>query len=82
MTADHIANLINLGANHKVRAYLKHLSLKDRLPKLWELSPYVNQTPATLHFFRENFAREIGALMMTKGDFEQAEKLYNQAKEK
>lgn len=82
MTAERIANLVNIGADHKVRSYLKKLSLKDRLPKLWDLTPYVNQTPRTLHFFRENFAREIGALMMSSGDFEQAEKLYNQAKEK
>lgn len=80
MTAQQIANLVNAGAKHEVRTRLKRLSLKDRLPKLWEITPYVNQSPETLHFFRENFSQELGALMMAKGDIEKAEKLYNQAK--
>ena len=80
MTAQQITDLINIGAEQKVRQYFKKLSLKDRLPKLWELTPYVGDTPKTLYFFRENFAREIGALIMTKGDFEESEILYNQAK--
>lgn len=82
MSPQQIVNLVNAGAYHPVRSHLKRLSLKDRLPKLWELSPYVNQTPARLHFFRENFSLELGALMMAQGDFEKAEKLYNQAKER
>ena len=80
MTAQQIANLVNAGAEHEVRSRHTRLSLKDRLPKLWEITPWVNSTPKTLHFFRENFAQELGALMMSKGDFEKAEKLYNQAK--
>lgn len=80
MTAQQIVNLIQLGAELEVRSRLKRLSLKDRLPKLWEITPYVGTTPKVLHFFRENFAQELGALMVSKGDFEKAEKLYNQAK--
>lgn len=82
MTAERIVYLVNAGAYLEVRSRLKRLSLKDRLPTLWETTPYVNSTPECLHFFRENFALELGALMMAKGDFEKAEKLYNQAKER
>lgn len=80
MTPQQIANLVNQGAEHEVRIRLKKLSLKDRLPKLWDIAPFVNSTPRTLKFFRENFSQELGAVMMAQGDFEKAERLYRQSK--
>lgn len=80
MHAFEISNLIRIGAVGKTRQYLKKLALKDRLPKLHELIPYVNESPANLKFFQENFAQEIGALIAAEYDYEKAEKLYNTAK--
>ena len=80
MRAQQINNLIAIGATGRVRQHLKKLSLKDRLPTLHELIPYVNASPANLKFFQENFAQEIGALISASYDYERAEKLYNTAK--
>ena len=80
MRAQEIHALINMGAGDRVRQYLKKLSLKDRLPALHDLIPYVDQTPQNLKFFRDHFAQEIGALISAKYDYEKAEKLYNTAK--
>jgi hypothetical protein len=81
MQAFELNNLINIGATDKVRAHLKKLSLKDRLPLLRELIPYVKETPTHLKFFHENFANEIGALIQAGMDYAAAEELYNRAKE-
>jgi hypothetical protein len=80
MRANEIHALINMGAGDRVRQYLKKLSLKDRLPVLHDLIPYVDQTPGNLKFFRDHFSVEIGALISAKYDYEKAEKLYNTAK--
>jgi hypothetical protein len=80
MKAQQINNLIGIGAASRARQYLKKLSLKDRLPTLHELIPYVNASPANLKFFQENFAQELGALIAAGYDYEKAEKLYNTAK--
>jgi hypothetical protein len=80
MRANEIHALINIGAGDRVRQYLKKLSLKDRLPALHDLIPYVDQTPGNLKFFRDHFSVEIGALISAKYDYEKAEKLYNTAK--
>jgi hypothetical protein len=80
MRANEIHTLINMGAGDRVRQYLKKLSLKDRLPALHDLIPYVDQTPGNLKFFRDHFSVEIGALISAKYDYEKAEKLYNTAK--
>ena len=80
MKAYELYSLINIGAMDKVRQHLKNLSLVDRLPLLFDLIPYVNKTPRSLKFFRDNFAQEIGALVSAKYDYVQAEKLYNAAK--
>jgi hypothetical protein len=80
MRANEIHSLINMGAGDRVRQYLKKLSLKDRLPALHDLIPYVDQTPGNLKFFRDHFSVEIGALISAKYDYEKAEKLYNTAK--
>jgi hypothetical protein len=80
MQAFELNNLINIGATHKVRAHLKKLSLKDRLPLLHELIPYVSTTSTHLKFFHENFANEIGALIQAGMDYTAAEDLYNRAK--
>lgn len=80
MRAQEIHALINMGAGDRVRQYLKKLSLKDRLPALHDLIPYVDNTPGNLKFFRDHFSVEIGALISAKYDYEKAEKLYNTAK--
>ena len=80
MQAFELNHLINIGATHKVRQHLKKLSLKERLPLLHELIPYVKETPAHLKFFHEHFANEIGALIKAGIDYAAAEDLYNRAK--
>ena len=75
-----INNLLQVGAQQKVRQNLKKLSLRDRLPVLHECIPYVSATSTTLKFFQENFAQEIGALISANYDYEKAELLYNVAK--
>ena len=75
-----ITQLIEAGATHKVRAYLKRLALKERLPVLHDCIPYVNTTPTNLRFFQENFAQEIGALISEGYDYTKAEALYRAAK--
>lgn len=80
MTAFEINTLLKVGATDRARHYLKKLSLKERLPRLHELVPYVNETPANLRFFQDNFAKEIGALISAEYDYARAEKLYNSAK--
>jgi hypothetical protein len=72
MRANEIHTLINMGAGDRVRQYLKKLSLKDRLPALHDLIPYVDQTPGNLKFFRDHFSVEIGALISAKYDYEKA----------
>lgn len=80
MRAQEIHALINMGASDRVRQYLKKLSLKDRLPALHDLIPYVDNTPQNLKFFRDHFSQEIGALISAGYDYVKAEKLYNTAK--
>ena len=47
---------------------------------LQDCIPNVNATPASLRFFKENFSREIGALMMSDHNIDKAVELYNTAK--
>lgn len=81
MNVSRINLLIAVGATDQVRAYLKRLALKERLPALHECIPYVKQSPASLKFFHENFASEIGALVQAGYDCAEAERLYNAAKQ-
>jgi hypothetical protein len=80
MRAQEASALVNMGAESRVRQYLKRLSLKERLPLLHDIIPYVDSTPGSLKFFRDNFSQEIGALISAKYDYEKAERLYNTAK--
>lgn len=80
MRAQEASALVNMGAESRVRQYLKRLSLKERLPLLHDLIPYVDQTPQSLKFFKENFSQEIGALIVANYDYEKAEKIYHGAK--
>jgi hypothetical protein len=80
MTAVEIHRLIQCGAGLKVRQNLKRLSLKERLPLLHDCMPWVNETPANLKFFRDNFAQEFGALSAAAWDYGRAEEIYNGAK--
>jgi hypothetical protein len=80
MTAYQLNNLIKIGAADRVRAYLKKLSLKERLPLLHELIPYIKDSQLSIKFFHENFSQEIGALIKGNYDYIGAEKIYNQAK--
>jgi hypothetical protein len=81
MRAQQISHLIGVGATQKVRQHLKKLSLKDRLPLLHDIIPYVKDTPENMKFFREHFSQEIGALIAAQYNYELAEKIYNKAKE-
>jgi hypothetical protein len=81
MKVNQINLLIAIGATDRVRAHIKRLALKDRLPLLHDLVPYVNSTPSNLRFFQENFAQEIGALISAGYDYAKAEVLYNTAKQ-
>jgi hypothetical protein len=80
MRAESMVNLINIGATDTVRQHLKRMSLKERLPALHALIPYVKETQLTLEFFRKNFSQEIGALISAEYNYERAESLYNTAK--
>ena len=80
MKAFEISNLIRVGAVAKVRAYIKRLALKERLPLLHDCIPYINDSAEHLRFFQENFAQEIGALITAGYDYTKAESLYNSAK--
>jgi len=75
-----ITQLIEVGATSRVRAYLKRLALKERLPVLHDCIPYVATTLANLRFFQENFAQEIGALISAGYDYTKAESLYRAVK--
>lgn len=82
MKATQILNLISLGAEMEARQRLKRLALEERLPKLWELVPFVRSSPRTLSFFQKHFAVELGALTVAKGDLVEAKRLYERAKGK
>jgi hypothetical protein len=80
MRAQEASALVNIGAEAKVRQYLKRLSLKERLPLLHDLIPYIEGNPKNIKFFRDNFSQEIGSLIAASYDYEKAEKIYNGAK--
>lgn len=80
MTAIEIHRLIQVGAQLKVRQYLKKLSIKDRLPLLHDCMPWVTETQANLKFFKDNFSQEFGALSKAAFDYVRAEEIYNGAK--
>lgn len=80
MKAFELNNLLRVGAQAKVRQHLKKLSIKDRMPLLHELIPYVGDSPSNLKFFKENFSQEIGALIAADYDYDKADLLYNTAK--
>lgn len=80
MRAQQASALVNMGAGDQVRHHLKRLSLKERLPLLHDIIPYIDKTPQCLKFFREHFSKEIGSLIAASYDYEKAEKIYNGAK--
>jgi hypothetical protein len=80
MNGTEIDTLIRFGATDKARRYLKKLGMKSRMSVLQDCIPNVNATPASLKFFKENFSREIGALMMSDHNIDKAVELYNTAK--
>lgn len=80
MTGQEIDTLIRYGATDKARRHLKKLGMKARMRLLVDCIPNVNATTESLKFFKENFSREIGALMMAEQDIDNAITLYNTAK--
>jgi hypothetical protein len=80
MTGKEIDTLIRYGAVDRARKHLKRLSIKPRMQLLQDCIPNVNATTESLKFFKENFSREIGALMMAEQDIDKAVTLYNTAK--
>lgn len=80
MTDDQTIHLIQLGGSLKVRAYLKRLAIKDRMKTLHRLIPHIQADSPTLAFFRQNFSKEIGALVVANFDYVAAETIYNEAK--
>lgn len=80
MTGQDIDSLIRYGATDRVRRHLKKLGMNARMKLLKDCIPNVNATTESLKFFKENFAKEIGALMMAEQDIDKAVDLYNTAK--
>ena len=79
MDGQQIDNLIQVGATDTVRKKLKRLGIPARLKTLKSCIPYVSQSTESLAFFRNNFAKELGAIMMSEDDLEKAERLYRTA---
>lgn len=80
MTGPEISILIKHGAIDNARKKLKRLGIPDRLRVLNDCVPYVNATPESLKFFKDNFAVEIGAIMAAESDLEKAVMIYRTAK--
>ena len=80
MTGQDVDSLIRYGATDRVRRHLKKLGMKSRMRLLRDCIPNVNATTESLKFFKENFSKEIGALMMAEQDIDKAVILYNTAK--
>lgn len=75
-----LSNLVQIGATDRVRSYLKKLTIPERVKMLHALIPYINVDAKSLQFFRENFSKEIGALIMANYDYDEAVKLYRTVK--
>jgi hypothetical protein len=80
MTGKDIDTLIRYGATDRARKHIKKLGMKARMRLLQDCIPHVNATTESLRFFKENFSKEIGALMMAEQDLDKAVDLYNTAK--
>jgi transcription initiation factor TFIIIB Brf1 subunit/transcription initiation factor TFIIB len=80
MNGQEIDTLIRFGATDKARRHLKRLGMNARMKLLQDCIPNVNATEKSLKFFKENFSREIGALMMAEQDIDKAVVIYNNAK--
>lgn len=80
MSPTTINQLVELGAQTRCREYLKKLALPQRMETLKAAIPWVNETPKTLKFYRDNFSQEIGALLKAEQDIEKAVGLYRRAK--
>jgi len=80
MNGQEIDTLIRFGATDRARKHLKRLGMAARMKTLKDCIPNVNATSESLKFFKDNFSREIGALMMAELDIEKAVRLYNTAK--
>jgi hypothetical protein len=80
MNATQINNLIESGATDNVRQKLKRMGIGERLRTLSKCIPNVDQSGRSLMFFRENFAKEIGAILMAEDDLSKAELLFRAEK--
>lgn len=77
MQANQISLLLEVGAQDRVRLYLKKLALKERLPLLHACFPYIN-TPAKVRFLQDHFAVEVVSLVACGQDYAAAEGQYRQ----
>jgi hypothetical protein len=68
-----------MGAYDRVRKQLKRLAIPERMKALEGCVPLVKQSPSNLKFFKENFSSELGAILMSNGDLENAVTLYRSA---
>jgi hypothetical protein len=75
MRAEQIINLIEVGGTGRARAYLKKLSLVERLPLLHACFPYITTSNRFL-FFQEHFTVEFVALAETNFNYVKAEERY------
>lgn len=82
MTAQEAINLINVGGTDHLRKKLKKYGLEDRMKILRDCIPYVSSSGKSLKFFKENFSKEIGALLTTNNNIEKAVELYRKAEYK
>ena len=82
MSPAQIHNLIQAGGEERCRLHLKKLALPQRMETLSQVIPWVNESPKSLKFYRDNFAIELGALIKSEMDCNKAVELYRQAKGK
>lgn len=82
MSPEYLHRLIELGAIEIVRNSIKKLAIPNRMELLKSVVPWVNESPKSLKFYRDNFAIELGALIKSEMNCDKAVELYRQAKGK
>ena len=82
MKAPELNQLLNAKAYDRIRKKLKRLGMHERMTSLKEGFNLINTSAANLKFFKENFSVEIGAILVAKGDIDEAVSLYNRSKTK
>jgi len=78
MNAAQIKSLINAVSSSSVRQKLMKMSIKDRIPAIADLWPYIKADKQVKAFIAENFKKEAGALIVAKMDEDKAVELFKQ----